>query len=217
MMINIKLTQELKIKYPKSIFGSMFIMNVPNTKMHEALEKKKHEIEKEIREMNINNDNIIALYNSYFNKWNKVYPVENQIKNIKKGYSFPKISILVDSMFIAELKNRILTSGHDLNEIKGSLTFDISKGGEKYIMLNGKEQELEKDDIILKDEEGILASVLFGPAKRTSITLNTKNVLYLAWCPYEIDDKIVISHLNDISSNLKIVFNYVISKIQIHK
>jgi DNA/RNA-binding domain of Phe-tRNA-synthetase-like protein len=217
MMINIKLSSELKIKYPKSIFGSIFVMNIPNGKMHEALEKKKREIEKELRKMNIDNDNIIALYNDYFNKWGKVYPIENQIKNIKKGHSFPQISILVDSMFIAELKNRILTSGHDLNEIKGSLFFDISKGKEKYIMLNGKEQELKEGNIILKDEEGILASVLYGPAKRTSITLNTENVLYLAWCPYGIDEEIIIAHLNDIFSNLRIVFKNAISKIQIHK
>jgi len=173
-MIDIKLTPELKVKYPESIFGSLFVMNVPNGKVHEASEERKREVERELRKMIIDNDNIIALYNAYFNKWGKVYPVENQIRNIRKGHSLPQISILVDCMFIAELKNRILISGHDLNEIKGSLLFDTSKGKERYIMLNGKEQELKEGDIILKDEEGILASVLYGPAKRTSITLNTK-------------------------------------------
>jgi DNA/RNA-binding domain of Phe-tRNA-synthetase-like protein len=84
-------------------------------------------------------------------------------------------------------------------------------------MLNGKEQELKEGDIILKDEEGILASVLYGPAKRTSITLDTENVLYLAWCPHGIDEKTIIAHLNDIYSNLKTVFKYPTPKIQIHK
>ncbi|MEM2928411.1 MAG: hypothetical protein QXP60_05555 [Nitrososphaerota archaeon] len=38
-MINIKLTQELKIKYSESIFGSMFVTNVPNIKKHEVDDK----------------------------------------------------------------------------------------------------------------------------------------------------------------------------------
>jgi hypothetical protein len=31
-MIDIKLTPELKVKYPESIFGSLFVMNVPMEK-----------------------------------------------------------------------------------------------------------------------------------------------------------------------------------------
>ncbi len=36
---------------------------------------------------------------------------------------------------MAELKNRILTSGHDLDAIKGKLVYDLADEGETY--LNG--------------------------------------------------------------------------------
>jgi DNA/RNA-binding domain of Phe-tRNA-synthetase-like protein len=97
------------------------------------------------------------------------------------------------------------------------LIFDVSEGGERYLMLNGKEQELKENDIILKDEEGILASVLYGPARRTSITSDTRNVLYFAWCPYGMDDWLITAHLNDILSNLHIVFESATSETQIHR
>jgi len=42
-------------------------------------------------------------------------------------------------MFLAELKNRILTSGHDLDKIEGGLFFDVSDERERYLKLNGKE------------------------------------------------------------------------------
>jgi len=90
-------------------------------------------------------------------------------------------------MFLAELKNRYLTSGHDLDAVQGGLIFDVSEGDERYLKLNGKEQQLKKDDVILKDEEGILASVLHGPARRTSITPQTSQALYLAWYPYGME------------------------------
>jgi len=119
-------------------------------------------------------------------------------------------------MFLAELKNRILTSGHDLDEIKGNLIFDISKEAKEYLKLNGQTQKLKKDDIILKDQKGILASILYGPAKRTSISLKTKNVLYFAWCPYQIKEEVMVNHLNDIVSSLKLAFKSLIPKIKNH-
>jgi len=117
-------------------------------------------------------------------------------------------------MFLAELKNRILTSGHDLDRIQGDLTFDISEGGELYLKLNGQEQELKKNDVVLKDSKGILASILYGPARRTSITHETKNVVYFAWCPYAMDEVIIRGHLNEILLNLKSVFESLTSEIK---
>lgn len=215
-MVKIEVKPELKTKYLEAIFGSMIVMNVPNCEKNEALEELKRIAEMEIREINVEKDSILQSYKVYFKKWGKTYPVEFQIKTIKRGGKLPQISVLVDSMFVAELKNRILTSGHDLDAIQGDLIFDVSKGGERYIMLNGKEQELKENDIILKDEEGILASVLYGLARRTSITFDTRNVLYLAWYPYGMDDRLIISHLNDVLSNLRAVFKFATSEIKIH-
>jgi len=214
--LKIRVDPGLKAKYPDAVFGSMIVANVPNRERSEVLEELKRKVEGEIREINLEDDDILQGYRAYFKRWGKTYPVEFQIKTIQKGGRFPQISVLVDSMFIAELKNRILTSGHDLDAIQGDLTFDVSKGGERYIMLNGREQELKRDDIILKDEDGVLASVLYGPARRTSITLDTRNVLYLAWCPHRVDEGLITSHLNEILSNLRLVFNSVAAEIKIH-
>ncbi|MFX1561591.1 MAG: phenylalanine--tRNA ligase beta subunit-related protein [Promethearchaeota archaeon] len=211
------LTSDLREKYPESVFGSLVIRDVPNFKKHEVLEERKRTLELRIRESfeDVDVDNMIQYYTTYFKLWEKVYPIKYQITSIKKGGQFPQVSVLVDSMFLAELNNRILTSGHDLDEIRGDLQFDVSKGGERYLKINGQEQELKKDDIILNDEEGILASIIYGPARRTTISPKTKNALYHAWCPYLIDDESVFNHLNDISSNLDGVFDMVKSKIQL--
>ncbi|MHA2327459.1 MAG: phenylalanine--tRNA ligase beta subunit-related protein, partial [Candidatus Hodarchaeales archaeon] len=128
---------------------------------------------------------------------------------IKNGGKFPQVSVLVDSMFIAEINSRILTSGHDIEKLQGDLTFDISRGGERYVKLNGQEQILKKNDVLLKDKEGLLASILYGPARRTSISLKTKDTLYFAWCPYLTDEELIIAHLNNIHENLSKVFESV--------
>jgi DNA/RNA-binding domain of Phe-tRNA-synthetase-like protein len=99
--------------------------------------------------------------------------------------------------------------------LKESLFFDVSKGGEEYIKLNGEKQVLKENDIILRDDEGVLASVLYGPARRTSISPSTRNALYFAWCPYSVSEDAISSHLNDILSNICKVLGTTNSKIQI--
>ncbi len=214
--MQINLTEGLKEKYPDSSFGNIIIRNVPNEKGNKALEERKRNLERKIREnfVEVDKDTIIQYYNTYFKLWNKTYPIEYQINTVKSGGQFPQVSVLVDCMFLAELKSRILTSGHNLDEFKGDLTFDISSGGEMYLKINGKEQKLKKNDIILKDEEGILSSILYGPARRTSISPTTKNALYFAWCPYAIDEKIIKNHLNEIFLNLNSIYTSIRLDIQ---
>ena len=216
--MKIELTPRLRIIYPKAVFGSLIARNVPNMKKNDGLEERKRDLEKKIKEAYAgpDEDQTIQDYNTYFKRWGETYPIEFQIKTIKRGGRFPQVSALVDSMFLAELKNGHLTSGHDLDALQGDLIFDASEGGERYLKLNDKEQQLKKDDVVLKDERGILASVLYGPARRASITPETKNALYLAWYPYGMVGELITAHLKDILSNLSIVFGSVTSEIQIH-
>ncbi|MFW9855508.1 MAG: phenylalanine--tRNA ligase beta subunit-related protein [Candidatus Thorarchaeota archaeon] len=217
--IEIKLSPKLKTSYSTAVFGKLAVRDVPNRKKHNELESKKRDLEKMIREVypEVDEDTTIRGYDTYFKKWGKTYPIAFQIKTIKEGGHFPQVSILVDSMFLAELKTRILTSGHDLDTIQGELIFDVSEGGERYMKINGKEQTLKDNDVILKDGDEILASVLYGPARKTSITPSTQNVLYFAWCPYGAREELITEHLSEILANLYVVFESTSSKIHIYQ
>jgi len=197
---------EVKIFYPTAIFGCLTINNQRNLKEHPGIEQAKRLIEKKIRETYPppKEDPIIQRYAAYFDRWGKTYPIEFQIDSIKKGRTFPQVSTHVDIMFMAELENRILTSGHDGDTIQGRPVYDLADQGQEYVKINGKKQALQKNDVILKDDEGILASILFGPSARTSIKMETVNPLYLAWCPANIDHETVDKHLSTITKYSKI-------------
>jgi len=198
---------ETKILYPGAMFGGLIVKNLSNKKTS-SLERSKRSLEKEIRENYPEPvcDPMVKNYETYYKQWGKTYPIKFQIETIKKGGKFPKVSALVDSMFLAELQNRILTSGHSLDEIKEPLFFDLANEGEEYLKLNGKKQVLNNRDIVLRDGDDVLASILYGPARRTSISLNTSNVLYFAWCPYSIDEDLLEQHLFDIVAYLQTVY-----------
>jgi DNA/RNA-binding domain of Phe-tRNA-synthetase-like protein len=210
IIMNLNVRRELKLLYNRAVFGGLILYDVPNKKENEKLENLKRELEKEIREEypDVVKDQVIRSYDTYYKKWGKTYPIQFQIKTIKGGSRFPRVSALVDSMFLSELRNRILTSAHDFDSIQGELWYDVSDEGEKYTKINGKEQMLPRSDIVLRDSDGILASVLYGPARRTSINNDTENALYLAWCPYSPGVDVIEEHLRDIISNLEVVYGH---------
>ena len=74
---------------------------------------------------------------------------------------------------------------------------------------------MKSGDILLCDEKNILANVLYGPAKQSTITLKTKNALYLAWGPVGLKDIDVANHLHDLLSNLEVVYGSLDAKITI--
>jgi len=198
---------EVTIFYPTAIFGGLTINNHQNMKKHPGLEQTKRLLEEKIRDTYPapEEDPIVQSYADYFDRWGKTYHIEFQINSIKKGRTFPNVSTHVDCMFMAELEDRILTSGHDRDTIQGRLVYDLADEGEEYVKLNGKKQILMKNDVLLRDDEGVLASVLFGPAARTSIKMETVNPLYFAWCPVGIDHETVDAHLSTIVRYMKIV------------
>ena len=147
---------EVKILYPRAVFGSLKVYNQKNTRQDQRLEDRKRALEEQIRNTypDPREDSVIQSYNDYYGKWEKTYPIEYQIKSLKSGRKFPRVSVHVDAMFMAELGNRILTSGHDQEAIKGDPVFDLADEGEPYTKLNGEEQSLKKNDVVLRDEEG---------------------------------------------------------------
>jgi hypothetical protein len=88
------ISDEVKKIYPEAFMGILVMKNVCNPKKH--MEPLK-------------------TYNNYYKKFKKTYHVLLQLESIVfKNKSIHKVASLVEVMFIAELKNLLLTAGHDL-------------------------------------------------------------------------------------------------------
>ena len=63
---------------------------------------------------------MIQAYAAYYERFNKTYHVQLQLESVAlKGKSIPRVSALVEAMFMAELENLLLTAGHDLDVVQG--------------------------------------------------------------------------------------------------
>jgi len=77
---------------------------------------------------------VLQIYSEYYKRFKKTYHVQLQLESIVlKGKSIPTMAALVESMFMAEVKNMLLTVGRDLDTLQLPLTLDVTTGKESFI------------------------------------------------------------------------------------
>jgi DNA/RNA-binding domain of Phe-tRNA-synthetase-like protein len=204
----LQISKELKEAYHGGWIGEISFKNV---KVDESgvisLNRVKEELVDSLRYKYKNYSRIVLIqtepinsYVTYYKQFKKTYHVLLQLESIiLKGKSIPERNPLVMIMFMAELKNLILTAAHDLDRIALPIGVELSKGEERYQLLNNMEKELPAEDMFMKDREGIISSIIYGPDNRTQINEKTNNVLYTVYVPPGIEKTLVNEHLNDIT------------------
>jgi DNA/RNA-binding domain of Phe-tRNA-synthetase-like protein len=202
-----------KTAYPGAAVGILVMRNVANPDRHPALDRRKEELENQLRSR-FSDGNRAALealtpiqaYDAYYKRYKKTYHVQLQLESVAlKGRPIPRVATLVEAMFMAELKNLLLTAGHDLETIQMPVRLDVSNGSERYILLNGQEQVLKLGDMMMADTQGVISSVLYGPDRRTRITPDTRQVFFVVYAPPGIGEQAVYQHLQDIQANVLLI------------
>ena len=205
-----QVTEQWKNSFPGAGVGLIVIDKVINPEHNEALEVQKRAIENELRAkvsnpVEIAEDPVIKAYIDYYKKYTKTYHVKQQLESvIFKNKSIPSVAGLVEAMFIAELKSGLLTAGHDFHALKLPLKLDVAVEGERYILMNGKEQTVKPGDMRISDEEGIISSIIHGPDNRTRILPDTQKVVFVVYAPPMVSHNLVFQHLSDMYSFVKL-------------
>jgi DNA/RNA-binding domain of Phe-tRNA-synthetase-like protein len=201
-----EVTSAWKSAFPDAHVGVLVMRDVVNPAHHPELEKRKREIEEGLRSQFSGQDRaalsghpILQAYNSYYRGFKKSYHVQLQMESISwKGKPIPSVSALVEAMFMAEMKNMLLTAGHDLDTLHLPLTLDVSKGTESYTLMRGDQEVLKAGDMMISDQSGVISSIIHGPDRRTQITSNTRTVVHTVYAPAGIEEQVLEGHLQDI-------------------
>ncbi|SFM27539.1 hypothetical protein [Pelosinus propionicus] len=207
----IYVTDAWKQAHKGASIGFMIVENVLNAKQSEALEVSKRKLKDELQARFTNREALfnhfpISVYSNYYKQYKKSYHVLKQLESvIFKGKEIPCIAAVVEAMFMAELKNGLLTAGHDYNALRFPLTLDAAAGDEAYFLINGKEQVVKPQDMMLYDAAGIISSIIHGPDLRTRILPETQKVVFVVYAPVGISKDTVVNHLSDIYDYVKLV------------
>ena len=208
-----ELSSDWKSIFPDAHAGVLVMRDVANPAQHTGLEKRKAEVEENVRAQfsgqdraALLSDPVLRAYSNYYKQFKKTYHVQLQLESILwKGKSIPSVSALVECMFMAEVKNRLLTAGHDLDVLQLPLTLDVSNGSERYTLMHGEEQILKAGDMFIRDQEGVISSIIYGPDRRTQITPSTRNVIFTVYTPAGIDLSVVEGHLQDMQQYVRLI------------
>lgn len=200
-------TDRWRSAFPGAVVGALVVRGVRNPEESPALEAAKRGLEAELRATgDADNDPIMRAYADYYRTHGKTYHVKAQRQSVAvKGKPIPRRAALVEAMFMAELRNMVLTAGHDLGALMPPLRADVSTDGDRYVLLSGAEAELGPGDMLMADTVGIVSSVLRGPDQRSRITRQTSDALFAVYAPDGVGEAAVRRHLEDIRANVELV------------
>lgn len=203
-------SEEWKVTYPGAAVGVLAIGNVTNPESHPGLDHLKEEVEGQIRASFASTEALrsqprLQAYRAYYKRFKKTYHVQMQIESIAfKGKSIPRVAALVEAMFVAELKDQLLTAGHDLDVVEPPVRLDVALGTEQYVRINRQEQQLKAGDMFIADAQGVLSTVIYGPDSRTQIVPGTRRALFTAYAPPGIGEEAVRQHLQNLADNIRL-------------
>lgn len=193
--------------FPGAVVGALVMRGVRNPEENRALEAAKRRLEEKLRAAgDPDGEPILRAYVDYYRARGKTYHVKAQRESVAlRGKPIPRRAALVEAMYMAELRNLILTAGHDLDALTLPLRADVTADGDRYVLLNGAEAVLERGDMLMADGAGIVSSVLRGPDQRSRITRETDGVLFAVYAPAGIGEAAVRRHLDGVRANVQLV------------
>jgi len=206
----IRVSPNWKAQEPDSSVGLLAIRGALNIPDHPELNKAKKALEEKLRvryagmdRKALREEPVLAAYDAFYRRFRKTYHVQLQLESVViKGKLIYSPSALVTCMFMAELKTGLLTAAHDFDALDLPLTAEIADGEETYQRLNGTEQQLKAGDLYIRDQQGILSSVIYGPDQRTQILPDTENSVFTTYGPPGIS-------VSQVKAQLQILEGYI--------
>lgn len=193
----ITLSESWLKKVPGARVGLLFLSKAPNQPGHPALDDACRDLERELGDQYGGMDRkslrelpVFAAYDSFYRDFRKTYHVQLQLESVVfRGKPIRYPSALVGCLFLAELETGLLTAGHDHDALKLPLVADVARGEESYLRLGCSGQQLKEGDLYIRDQEGVLSSVIYGPDHRTRIRKDTSRVVYTTYGPPGISEE----------------------------
>lgn len=206
-------TDNWRSAFPGAVAGALVMSGVRNPERSAPLEIGKREVEEDVRARaarlagdGIGSEPRVRAYVDYYRAHGKTYHVKAQWESVAvKGKPIPGRAALVEAMFMAELKNLILTAGHDLAAVDLPVRVDVTREDDRYVLMSGSERVLRPGDMMMVDGKSIISSVVYGPDRRTRITPDTRQVLFAVYAPVGVGENAVRDHLEEVRANVLLV------------
>jgi DNA/RNA-binding domain of Phe-tRNA-synthetase-like protein len=204
---------EVAERYPGTHAGVLIAAGIENPARHAGLDALLDETEARLREQygamdraQLRDQPALTPYHRYYRDFGQNYHVLYQIESIAaKGKPIPRRASLVEIAFRAELTHGLLTAIHDFNDVSLPIVLSVASGDEAYTLYNGHKERLKAGDLFFHDTDGVLSSIILGPATRGRVTERTTAVAVTVYAVPGIGREALEGHLTAIAEDLRVV------------
>jgi len=184
--LSLKIDSELKIHFPELTALTLDIDGVNIRKKAPELENFKLEVMRHIRNEytldSVKDLPTFRAYRTFF--WSigidptKTRPAAEALtRRILAGKTLPCINTLVDTYNLASIKTRIAIATFDADKLDGKLLMRFAKEGEQILGIGMEKPLILKGrEIIISDQENLIAVYPHRDADNTKVTEKTENV-----------------------------------------
>jgi len=187
--MSLKIDSKLKTRFPDLNVLTLRIKGVKTQKRGAELEKFKVKVMRQVRN-DYNLDSVkdhptFRAYRDFF--WSiridptKIRPAaEALIRRILAGKTLPCINTLVDAYNLASIKSRIALATFDADKLEGELLMRFAEEGEQFYGI-GMEKPLilKGGEIVVSDDQKLIAIYPYRDADNTKVTEETENIMML--------------------------------------
>jgi len=176
--VNLIITDAYRLRFPNLSFGIGTIQDCTYFEKSESFKLYKRELLRKMRRrVNlVQIEEQITLYDQFFKEWGYPCPLPGHFKRtIEMG--FPIVNLYIDTHIIAEMCHGILMAIQDLHRFHGEWRLDLANEGETFQGVSGRMLYCKEEEIVLRDETGIVCSLFQGPDFRTKIDASSKNIV----------------------------------------
>jgi DNA/RNA-binding domain of Phe-tRNA-synthetase-like protein len=175
--ISLTITDAYHRQFPHLAFGIGTIQSCTYFEKSESFKLYKRELlRKMLRKANlVQLEERINHYDQFFKEWGYLCPLPGHFKRtVEMG--FPIVNLYIDTHIIAEMCHGILMAIQDLDRFQGEWRLDLAQEGETFQGVSGKMIRCKEDEIVLRDNEGMVCSLFQGPDFKTRVEAVSEDI-----------------------------------------
>ena len=134
----------------------------------------------------------IKLYDQFFQEWGYPCPLPGHFKRAV-DMGFPIVNLYIDTHVMAEMSHGILMAIQNLDCFQGEWRLDLASQGEIFQGVSGAMLICREEEIVLRDEGGIVCSLFQGPDFRTRVDPLSKNIVVYVFTAPGVEEEHVLN------------------------
>jgi DNA/RNA-binding domain of Phe-tRNA-synthetase-like protein len=185
----LKLDPKVKGKYPDFVAGYVLASGVTIEPTVEGLVERKREVFNDLKvrygSLNMLDLPEVKAYRAFFKAMgadpSSYRPAPEYLLRRALDDRFPAINNLVDTCLLTTVEHWVAAGVYDADKIKGQVTTTLAVETDPFEFIDGRKLSPKPDEIVLRDDQKLLAAYTLGDAKATMITQKTSNALIVLW------------------------------------